>query len=149
MHNHLDAIVDRGAAEALIGSLFGLMDELRETLETETALIGAGRTQDGLAGEVRKTELGQAYIRHLQAAKSNVVALKRHAPDRLQDFRQSQVEFERVLERNQAVIATAKAVSESLVKGVAEELERRRRPVSYTSTGAGASAAPLVFSRRY
>lgn len=149
MAERLDVIPDQVAAEALIGSLCGLMDELRDALETETALIGAGRMQDGLAGETRKTELGQAYIRQLQAAKSNVVALKRHVPDRLRDFRESQVEFERVLERNQTVIATARAVSESLVKGVAEELDRQRRPVSYTPMGPSTTVAPMVFSRRY
>lgn len=143
-----DAVSDRSRAEALLGTLTGLMGELSAALETETALLAAGRVREGLDGEARKAALGQAYILKLQSAKANVVALTRLAPDRLRAFRAAQAQFERVLDRNQTVIATARAVSEGLMKGLAEELDRERRPTLYGAPPVRAPGAPLVLSRR-
>ena len=41
---------------------------------------------------------------------------------------------------NQVVLATARAVSESLVKGIAEEMNRHARPQGYAPAGYGAGA---------
>lgn len=146
-----EQIGSRDEAERLLAAVSSLMDELTAALETETALIGAGRVRDGLAGEARKAELGQAYILKLQEAKASVLALTRFAPERLREFRAAQSVFERVLDRNQTVIATARAVSEGLMKGLAEEIERDSRPTLYGGAAGRTPvrSTPLVFSRRF
>lgn len=139
------------AAERLLVNLSAAMDELEGVLEAETALIGAGRVRDGIATEPRKGELSAAYILELQRAKANIVALARFAPDRLRAFRTRQAEFERVVDRNQTVILTARTVSESLIRSLSEEVERTARPSAYGARirMPERAAAPLVFSGRF
>ena len=144
-------VTTRTAAEQVLADLTLAMRDLEFALECETALIGAGRIRDGLASEGRKSELAAEYILKLQRAKANVIALGRFAPDALRAFRTKQAEFERIVDRNQTVIATAKTISEGLLRGVAEEMERVSRPMGYGASprGPDRSATPLVFSGRF
>lgn len=139
------------AAERLLATLSAAMDDLASVLEAETDLIGAGRIRDGIATEPRKGELSAAYILELQRAKANIIALARFAPERLRAFRTRQAEFERVVDRNQTVILTARTVSESLIRGLSEEVERTARPAAYGPRirMPEHAAAPLVFSGRF
>ena len=140
-------------AERLLAELSAALGALETYLEAESDLIGAGRIREGLAGEGRKAELSAAYVRLLQQAKGNVVALARLAPDSLRGFRSRQVAFERVTGRNQAVIATARAVAEGLIRGLSEAVQRETRPTVYGAPSRPAlvaqSSAPLVFSGRF
>jgi hypothetical protein len=146
-------VATREDAEALLAALTAALGELETALETETALIGAGRIRDGLAGEARKSELSSAYVLRLQGAKANVVALARLAPDALRVFRERQASFERVMSRNQTVIATARAVSEGLIRGLSDAVQREARPNVYglpsRPPAAPQTSAPLVFSGRF
>ena len=85
--------------------------------------------------------------------KANAVALARFAPDALRDLRESHAAFGRRVEENGVVLATARAVSEALVKGLAEEMSRHARPQAYAPAGHGARqpgpSAPLVVSRSF
>lgn len=146
-------VTTREDAEALLLGLTAALDALEAALETETALIGAGRIREGLAEEGNKTELSSAYVLRLQAAKANVVALARLAPEALRVFRERQASFERVMSRNQTVIATARAVSESLIRGLSEAVQRETRPNVYGLPSRQPSAprpsGPVVFSGRF
>lgn len=144
---------ERGDAQRLLVRLESAMAGLVLALEGQTALIGAGRIREGLADEAGKAELSAAYLLNLQHAKANVVALARFAPEELRAFRARQAEFERIVDRNQTVLATARTVSESLIRGLAEEVERAARPHGYGTMRphphAVGSASPLVFSGRF
>jgi hypothetical protein len=150
----LRPVATREDAERLLLGLTAALDELEAALEAETALIGAGRIRDGLAAESRKAELSAAYLLQLQHAKAHVVALARLAPEALRRFRERQAAFERVMSRNQTVIATARAVAEGLIRGLSEAVEREVRPNVYgmpsrPAGNANTSASPLVFSGRF
>ena len=59
----------------------------------------------------------------------------------------------RVVEVNQVVLATARAVSESIVKGISDEMNRASAPQGYAPPGGYGAArpkpgAPLVLSRQ-
>lgn len=144
-------VATRADAERVLADLTGAMRELEFTLECETALIGAGRVRDGLATEARKGELAAAYILKLQRAKGNIVALGRLAPSALREFRTRQSEFERIVDRNQTVIATARTISEGLLRSLSDEMKRSSRPAGYgPQTRPAESATPaLVFSGRF
>jgi hypothetical protein len=146
-------VVTRDDAERILLGLTAALDDLEAALEIETALIGAGRIRDGLAAESRKAELSAAYVLQLQHAKAQIVALARLAPEALRRFRERQAAFERVMSRNQTVIATARAVAEGLIRGLSEAVEREVRPNVYglpsRPPAPANSAAPLVFSGRY
>ena len=147
-------VATRQEAELLLAALTSALDELEGVLESETALIGAGRLRDGLAEEGRKSELTAAYVLLLQRAKANVVVLARLVPEALGAFRSRQSAFERGMGRNPTVIATARAVSEGLIRGLSEAVQREARPNAYglpncPRGNANTSASPLVFSGRF
>jgi hypothetical protein len=90
-------------------------------------------------------------MRGLEAVKANALALARLAPEALARFKAAHGAFGRAVETNQTVLATARAVSESLIKGVAEEMNRQSRPQGYGPAGPHAPrpqhSAPLILSK--
>jgi capsid protein len=146
-------VASKADAEALTADVLACLADLERVLEAETAHVRAGRVREGLADEARKGELSARYVRGLETLKSNAVALARFAPDRLDALKSAHARFAKVVEANQVVLATARAVSESLVKGIAEELGRGQRAQGYAPAGYGApqprspQGEPLVVSR--
>lgn len=149
---HLVMPVSNGTeAERLVSGVLAVMADLSGCLESETAHLRAGRIREGLSGEARKADLAASYLRGLEAIKANAVALQRLAPEILARFKKAQARFANIVETNQAVLATARAVSENLVKGIAEEMDRHARPPSYAPLGMQMrrpeTSGPLVVSK--
>jgi hypothetical protein len=144
-------VTAREHAERLVEGVLGTMADLEKVLASETAQVRVGRIRDGLAEEARKGELATAYMRGLEAVKANALALARLAPEALARFKAAHGGFARAVETNQTVLATARAVSESLIKGVAEEMNRQSRPQGYGPAGPHAArpqhSAPLILSK--
>ena len=68
------------------------------------------------------------------------------------DLRQRHDEFRALLQMNLTVLATAHAVSESIMRGVSNELARKATPQAYGATGRAtappvSSQQPLTVSR--
>ena len=149
-------VLSRDDAERLVASVLATMADLEKVLAHETAHVRVGRVRDGLAEEAKKSELASAYLRGLEAVKANAVALARFAPEAIERLKTAHAAFGRIVETNQTVLATARAVSESLVKSVAEEMNRLSRPQGYAPAGFGAAGSgappprsePLVLSKR-
>jgi hypothetical protein len=136
-------------AESFVAAFAGTIGELTALLEEESTYLAAGRIREGLAREERKSQLAAGYMLGLEHAKRNAVALARFAPHALPGLQAAQVALRTAVERNQTVVATARAVSEGLVRGVAEEVARRSSPRGYGAPApAAASARPLVYSAR-
>jgi hypothetical protein len=139
----------REEAEDFLASFTATMSELQAVLEHETEELTAGRIRSALSQEERKGKLAAGYLRGLELARSNAVALARFAPGAVGRLKEAHGGFRASLDRNQAVLATAKAVSEGLVKGVADEMAKRTRPSGYGAAAAGrATVAPLSHSSR-
>lgn len=138
-------------AQALIGELRETMAALEKVLTVETEHLRVGRINDGLAESDRKSALTSAYLQGLEALKANAVALARFAPQGLEILKTEHAAFARVIETNQIVLATARAVSENLVKGISEELGRSQRPQVYGASGPQhrptTGATPLLVSK--
>lgn len=149
------AIRVTGPAEArgLIEDIGATMAALEKILTVETEHVRVGRISEGLADESRKSELTSAYLRGLEALKANAVALARFAPAALEELKTRHAEFARAIETNQIVLATARAVSENLVKGISNELSRAQAPQGYAPGRAqsayGSKSAPLLVSREF
>ena len=144
-------IAGRDDAERLVAGVLATMGDLEKVLSNETAHIRVGRIRDGLAEEARKSELASAYMRGLETVKANAIALARFAPEALERLKTAHAGFGRTVETNQTVLATARAVSESLMKGVADEMNRQSRPQGYGPGGPQpprpARSEPLVLSK--
>ena len=150
-HATATRILARDDAERLVASVLATMEDLEKVLAAETAHIRVGRIRDGLAEEAKKSELASAYMRGLETVKANAIALARFAPDAVEKLKAAHAGFSRIVETNQTVLATARAVSESLIKGVAEEMNRLSRPQGYGPAGPQTerpqNSAPLILSR--
>jgi hypothetical protein len=145
-------VSSRAEAEQLVAGTLATMAELEAVLRTETDRVRVGRIREGLSCEPRKTELAGSYLQGLQAIKANAIALARFAPDAVARLKAAHADFERVVQDNQVVLATARAVSESLVRGIADEMNRQSRPQGYGPATAAparrpAAGSPLVLSR--
>lgn len=147
-------VTTREGAERLLAGTLSAMSTLQTALDAEASHISAGRLREGLAQADRKSELAAGYLLGLQTCKANVVALARFCPDLLRTFRAAQATFMAAVERNQLAVATARAVSESLMKSLAAEVERSRQPAHYGRPQIAVAhrpvpATPLVFSGRF
>jgi hypothetical protein len=145
-------VATRDDAERLVDGVLDGLAQLEKLLEVETAHLRAGQIRDALSQQERKAELTGLYLKGLEAVKANAVALARFAPAALERLKAAHAGFGRVVEVNQVVLATARAVSESLVKGIAEEMNRASAPQGYGPGAAygapRAAGTPLVVSRQ-
>lgn len=146
-------VASRADAEAMIRRATDAIAALETALEAETQHLAAGRIRQGLAGERAKADLTGAYLATITAAKTNAVAAKRLAPDLLSGLRTAQARLHAAALRNQAVLATAKAVSEGLVRAMADEVAKQARPQAYGVPTRHAppprAPGPVAFSGRF
>ena len=139
-------------AEALIKHLLEVMDALLGTVEEETELVRAGKVAEAAKLEPAKAELSRMYIADTQRIKASQGYLVRTTPATVDDLRRRHDEFRALLQINLTVLATAHAVSESIMRGVSHELARKATPQAYGATGRAttppvSSQQPLTVSR--
>lgn len=135
-------IASAGEAEQVIVNLGRIMDALLETVGEETSLVRAGKLRQATDLEAAKSELASRYLFETERLKvsRNLVAQK--LPDRVAELRRRHDEFHALLQINLTVLATAHAVSEGIVRGVADELNRKQVPQGYGARGRVEAASP-------
>ncbi|ACB27493.1 hypothetical protein [Methylobacterium radiotolerans] len=145
---------DRVTAEALVAGVLGNMAALEAVLAEEAAYVREGRLQEGVAAAEPKAALAAAYMQGLEVAKANAVALKRFHPEGVEALRMAHRRFTAAVEANQTVLASARTVSEGLIKTLAEEIGKAQLPSGYgrqapapSPYGRGVRSGPLVLSR--
>jgi hypothetical protein len=145
--------VDTSAeADRLIEHLLEVMDALVAAVEAETEMVRAGKLERMVTLEQTKAELSRLYVADTQRIKANQSAIAKLAPVRIQELRERHDEFRALLQINLTVLATAHAVSESIMRGVSDELTRKAQPQAYGASGqvippAKSGAQPLTLSR--
>ncbi|BAQ46076.1 MULTISPECIES: hypothetical protein [Methylobacterium] len=145
-------IADPEAAARLVAETLTTMQALEALLARESDHIRVGRLAEGLAEAPQKTALAGAYLQGLQAVKANAVALARFAPEGIAALREAHGRFSDAVAANQAVLATARSVSEGLLRTLSTELNRHAEPSGYGGRPAPSPyghrrSAPLVLSR--
>src|SRR5262249_56903698 len=103
--------------------------------EEEPGRVRAGRRGDAPRLEPKKTELARLYTAGAACVKANNAVLSRTVPRLLADLRRRHEEFQALLQINLAVLATAHAVSEGIIRGVASEVARKSAPRTYGMSG--------------
>ncbi|RYE35080.1 MAG: hypothetical protein EOP23_02690 [Hyphomicrobiales bacterium] len=148
-------IADALSARALIEAVLEALGALSHVVGEETELVRAGRLPEAMTREPRKTELAGIYMRGVEQVKLNAVALARFVPDQVKRLKDAHTAFQGLIETNQIVLATARAVSESVVRDLAADANKPMRANGYgpaATVGAGVFArpnsGPLVVSRR-
>lgn len=149
-------VSDSAGATNLVSAVLANLEALEAVLARESAHIRVGRLREGLAESERKTDLSAAYLQGLETIKANAIALARFAPEGIARLKAAHARFTQGVETNQAVLATARTVSEGLVKTLADEMNRARTPTVYGRPSQGPSpygrsnvarSQPLVLSR--
>ena len=142
------------AAEArkLAEGLMDVMNALLSVIEGETELVRAGTLREAMTLGPQKTELSDRYVATLSQLKASQKFLAQSAPDLLKTLHRHHDVFRSMLQVNLTVLATAHAVSESIVRGVNAEVQRRNIPSTYTAAGRQATPTarhmrPLSVSR--
>lgn len=145
-------VTNTAEAELLMKHLMDVMDSLLAIVEKETELVRAGNLIEATKLEPSKTELSRLYYADAARLKASRQFLTQAMPDVFAALRQRHDLFHALLQMNLTVLATAHAVSESIMRGVSDELARRATPNAYGATGRAAaptasSQQPLAVSR--
>lgn len=136
------AFTSVGEAEQAIVNLGRVMDALVETVERETSLVRAGKLSEAESLEAAKSELAGHYIAATEKMKASRDFLTANLPAALAELRRRHDAFHALLQINLTVLATAHAVSEGIVRGVSDEINRTQVPQTYGSSGRATLARP-------
>ena len=129
-------------ARKLAENLMDVMSALLGVIERETELVRAGKLREAMALEAKKTELSRRYVGAVAHLKASQKYLAQTAPELLTTLHRHHDVFRAMLQINLTVLATAHAVSESIVRGVNAEMQRRNIPNTYTAAGRRAAPGP-------
>ena len=145
-------VASAAEGQALIRHLLEVMEALLGLVEEETALVRAGKLAEAAKLEAAKAELSGMYVVDGARIRASQVYLDRVTPRLAAELRQRHDLFRAVLQMNLTVLATAHAVSESIMRGVSSELARKAAPQAYGASGratapGAASMQPLTLSR--
>ena len=124
-----------GEARKLAEDLMDSMSALLGVIERETELVRAGKIREAMAFEPKKAEFSRHYVGVVSRLKSSHPYLAKNSPDLLATLRRHHDTFRAMLQVNLTVLATAHAVSESIVRGVNAEAQRRNIPSTYGASG--------------
>ncbi len=145
-------MVSRDDAEQLALLVGQAMARLEAVVAEETRLLKDYNLVDALE-LMSPRALGRQGLRPgSRHAKANAVALGRWAPAMVQDLKRAQARLTDVLNVNMAVLATARSVSEGIVRSLATEVAAPRTLTTYGAGGRAmtpprSSATPLTISR--
>ena len=129
-------------ARKLAENLMDVMSALLGVIERETELVRAGKIREGMALEPKKSELSRRYVAAITHLKASQKYLQQTSPELLTTLHRHHDTFRAMLQINLTVLATAHAVSESIVRGVNTEMQRRNIPNTYTAAGRRAAPGP-------
>jgi hypothetical protein len=129
-------------ARKLAENLMDVMSALLGVIERETELVRAGKLREAMAFEPQKSDLSRRYVNAVGQLKASQQYLSQTAPELLTTLHRHHDVFRAMLQINLTVLATAHAVSESIVRGVNTEMQSRNIPNTYTAAGRRAAPGP-------
>ena len=129
-------------ARKLAEDLMDAMNALLGLIERETELVRAGKVREAMTFEGKKQELSRNYVAAVSQLKANQPQLAKTAPELLSTLHRHHDAFRAMLQVNLTVLATAHAVSESVVRGVNAAIQKRNVPNTYTAAGRRAAPGP-------
>lgn len=127
-------------AEQLCSAVEAAMTEIIRLVEEETALVRAGHLVAAGDLETRKADAARRYYAEAEKLRIGGPAVGRAAPVAVDRLRRQHESFRALLQINLSVLATARQVSENLLKSVADGVALSVRPKRYGA--AGTVAAP-------
>jgi O-phosphoseryl-tRNA(Cys) synthetase len=121
--------------QVAVTTLRAVLRELHDVVQQETDLVYRSKMREARPLEPTKKELTRKFFASIDILKANIGEFKRHTPDALSQLMKEHASFQSLLERNMAVLATAHAVAEGLVKQAARFAAEQRSPQTYGANG--------------
>lgn len=115
-----DAVQAQTEARAACDRLIDLLTELVDTVAQESRHVRNGHYDAAADIAPRKGELASAYMSDMTKFRDNIEQLEGLDPERIGDVRNTHDKLKAELQINLAVLATARQVSENLIKSAAE-----------------------------
>lgn len=146
------SIPSRDEAGQMVDRIVETVERLNSIMQRETELIRAAKLKE--AGQLvdDKATLAGLYQRELEAVRAAASVIGRLVPDRAEVLRNRLAGLQETLSVNLAVVGTARAVAEDMMRTVADEVSKREMPSVYGMRGQIAQTAkgpaPLSLSRR-
>lgn len=129
-------------ARKLAEGLMQIMSTLLGIVERETELVRAGNIREAMALETEKGEMSRQYTDAISRLAHSRDYLRQSTPELLTALHRHHDTFRAMLQVNLTVLATAHAVSEGIVRGVNNEMQRKNLPNGYTAGGQRAMPGP-------
>jgi hypothetical protein len=129
-------------ARKLAENLMDVMTALLGVIERETELVRAGKLREALEFEANKTDLSRRYVGAVGQLQASQKYLSESSPELFATLHRHHDTFRAMLQINLTVLATAHAVSESIVRGVNNEMQQRNIPNTYTAAGRRSTPGP-------
>jgi hypothetical protein len=129
-------------ARKLAENMMEVMSALLGLIERETELVRAGKIREAMTFEPKKTEFSRRHVNLVACLKASQKYMTQAAPELLTTLHRHHDTFRAMLQINLTVLATAHAVSESVIRGVNTEIQRRNIPNTYTAAGRRATPGP-------
>jgi|GEM_PF-2310939 len=134
---------DEDSARAFCGDLSQTVDTLIEVLNEETRLIKSARLTAAADLSSRKAVASERYMKAHGTLKSSGSELSRIVPDEVGHLRERHQALESAISANLAVLATARTVSETLIKGIGDVVAKHRgRAETYGDDGRQSAGKP-------
>ena len=140
------ALTHAAEAQTAIRAIRDTIAELTAVVVEESRLVGAAKLREANPLATRKSELSKLYVAGLDLIKANAAVLKRSLPAEMAAMKAENDILQRELELNLAVLATAHAVAEGIVRGVSHAVEKQRTPAVYGANGR--ATMPAAFGSR-
>lgn len=118
-------------ANELVSATLAALDRLEPLIREETELFRIGKVRDALAMAMDKNDAAQAYTLCLEYLKSNAIAIGRFQPEDLPELKRRHELFAELMRMNMAVVATARTVSEGLMRDLADAISKSSSPTTY------------------
>ena len=142
----------RDEAGQMVDRIVETVERLTSVMQRETDLIRAAKLKEAGSLVEDKATLAGLYQRELEAVRAAASVIGRLVPERAEVLRHRLASLQETLSINLAVVGTARAVAEDMMRTVADEVSKRERPSVYGVHGqvAQVRSAPtsLSVSRR-
>jgi hypothetical protein len=111
-------------------------------IEQESGLVRSGRLTEAAKLASQKSAAAGVYLAGAQRLKDHLPGLRTELAGVLVGMKDRHAAFQALLQRNLTVLATAQAVSEGIMRGVAAEVTKSAAPSTYGASGRAAAADP-------
>ncbi|RAI45390.1 hypothetical protein [Rhodoplanes roseus] len=128
-------ITSADEARDVIRMLDQTIAALAEVIEEEDRLVRAGRLSEVARLAQTKTGYARRYLSDSLRLRDSLPKLRSELGGELDSVKARHAAFQGRLQRNLTALATAHAVSEGIVRGVAGEMTRTATPQTYGASG--------------